>query len=214
MTIGERIKELRIKKGLTQKQLANQTGLSEISIRKYESDERRPKIETIRKISSVLDSYIGYFLSGYYNEYADELAEDFSSETPQTMQIQVEDKYGEQIRRAITMLSQNPTDPNARTYAKKVLKDIPMELGYANERDFLIKNIMINVNDLNEKGLNKVLDLTRDLIMIKSYLVDKDDQTDKTYLEPVAAHERTDIEVTDEMRKHDDDIMDNDDFWK
>lgn len=28
----------------------------------------------------------------------------------------------------------------------------------------------------------------------------------------VAAHERTDIEVTDEMKKHDDDIMDDDDF--
>lgn len=35
----------------------------------------------------------------------------------------------------------------------------------------------------------------------------------KDYLEPQAAHERTDIEVTDEMRKHDDDIMDDDDFW-
>ena len=33
------------------------------------------------------------------------------------------------------------------------------------------------------------------------------------HLEPVAAHERTDIEVTDEMRKHDDDLMDNDDLW-
>lgn len=37
---------------------------------------------------------------------------------------------------------------------------------------------------------------------------------DKPYTEPQAAHERTDIEVTDEMRKHDDDIMDNDEFWK
>lgn len=35
----------------------------------------------------------------------------------------------------------------------------------------------------------------------------------KSHLEPVAAHERTDIEVTAEMRKHDDDIMDDDDFW-
>lgn len=33
------------------------------------------------------------------------------------------------------------------------------------------------------------------------------------YLMPQAAHERTDIEVTDEMRRHDDDIMDDDDFW-
>lgn len=29
-----------------------------------------------------------------------------------------------------------------------------------------------------------------------------------------AAHERTDIEVTDEMRKHDDNIMNNPDEWK
>ena len=33
------------------------------------------------------------------------------------------------------------------------------------------------------------------------------------YLMPQAAHERTDIEVTDEMQRHDDDIMDDDDFW-
>lgn len=34
----------------------------------------------------------------------------------------------------------------------------------------------------------------------------------KSYLTVNAAHERTDIEVTDEMRKHDDDIMYNDNF--
>lgn len=35
----------------------------------------------------------------------------------------------------------------------------------------------------------------------------------KSHTEPQAAHERTDIEVTEEMRKHDDDIMDDDNFW-
>ena len=34
------------------------------------------------------------------------------------------------------------------------------------------------------------------------------------YLRIQAAHERTDIKVTDEMRKHDHDIMNNDEFWK
>lgn len=29
-----------------------------------------------------------------------------------------------------------------------------------------------------------------------------------------AAHERTDIEVTEEMKKHDNDMMMNDDLWK
>lgn len=36
----------------------------------------------------------------------------------------------------------------------------------------------------------------------------------RSYLMPEAAHERTDIKVTEEMIKHDDDIMDDDDFWK
>ena len=32
------------------------------------------------------------------------------------------------------------------------------------------------------------------------------------YLQVNAAHERTDIEVTDEMKKHDDDIMNDENF--
>lgn len=37
---------------------------------------------------------------------------------------------------------------------------------------------------------------------------------DRSYLDPVAAHERTDIEVTDEMRQYDDELMRDDDVWK
>lgn len=37
---------------------------------------------------------------------------------------------------------------------------------------------------------------------------------DRSYLEPNAAHERTDIKVTDKIREHDDALMDNDDEWK
>ena len=39
-------------------------------------------------------------------------------------------------------------------------------------------------------------------------------EPDRSYLAPVAAHERTDIEVTEEMRKHDDDIMNDDSEWE
>lgn len=37
---------------------------------------------------------------------------------------------------------------------------------------------------------------------------------ERSYLEPVAAHERTDIPITDEMKNHDDDLMNNDGIWK
>ena len=48
-TTANRIKKLRKKAGLNQSQLAQQTGISEQSISKYERGKRNPKIETIYK---------------------------------------------------------------------------------------------------------------------------------------------------------------------
>ncbi len=45
-------------------------------------------------------------------------------------------------------------------------------------------------------------------------VVELNSERDKSHLIPDAAHRRTDVEVTDEMRKHDDDLMKNDDLWK
>ena len=38
-------------------------------------------------------------------------------------------------------------------------------------------------------------------------------EEEQLHLMPDAAHDRTDINPTDEMKKHDDDLMDNDEFW-
>lgn len=54
MTIGERIKKIRLEKGLTQKQLAEKCGLFDSTIRKYESGRQNPKIETVEKIANAL----------------------------------------------------------------------------------------------------------------------------------------------------------------
>ena len=69
---------------------------------------------------------------------------------------------------------------------------------------------------LNAAGQSKALEQIKLLAKIPEYRKDNIIQqpSDKTYLEPIAAHERTDTEVTNEMRKHDDDLMDNDDLWK
>ena len=56
---------------------------------------------------------------------------------------------------------------------------------------------------LNDSNMDKVDNYTKKLLSVQK--MDND-------LEVAAAHERTDIDVTDEMRKHDDDIMDDDDF--
>ena len=55
MTIGEKIKAIRKKKGLTQKELADACGMYDSAIRRYESNRQRPKLSTLRKIADALD---------------------------------------------------------------------------------------------------------------------------------------------------------------
>ena len=52
--IGERIKEFRKWRGLTQQQLADATQISVMSIRRYESGERTPTENVINEIARVL----------------------------------------------------------------------------------------------------------------------------------------------------------------
>ncbi|MCD7777982.1 MAG: helix-turn-helix domain-containing protein [Clostridiales bacterium] len=55
MTIGEKIKEIRKQKHISQKQLAEKLGISYVMISQYETGSRNPKINTINKIAAALD---------------------------------------------------------------------------------------------------------------------------------------------------------------
>lgn len=54
MTIGEQIKYIRTRRGLSQSQLADMTGIHPVTIRKYETNKLQPKKEQIRRIADVL----------------------------------------------------------------------------------------------------------------------------------------------------------------
>lgn len=54
-TIGERIKQTRIRKGITQKELAEKLGTTPQNLAQYESGKRNPKLETIKKIAQALN---------------------------------------------------------------------------------------------------------------------------------------------------------------
>lgn len=56
MDISEQIKTLRRKSGITQKELAQRTGLSVASIQGYEQGKYKPKIEQLQKIALVLNA--------------------------------------------------------------------------------------------------------------------------------------------------------------
>lgn len=55
MSIGQRIKKLRVSSGITQKELATAVGLTESAIRNYELEIRKPKPAVLDKIADFLD---------------------------------------------------------------------------------------------------------------------------------------------------------------
>ncbi len=55
MTTGEKIKKIRLVRGMTQKELGEKVGLTDVRIRQYELNNRTPKEDLLRKIAEVLE---------------------------------------------------------------------------------------------------------------------------------------------------------------
>ena len=54
MDVGNRIKEIRKKRGLTQEQLGKLLNISQTMVAQYENNKRKPKLETLQKIATAL----------------------------------------------------------------------------------------------------------------------------------------------------------------
>lgn len=59
---GEQLKQLRVSKNLTQKQLALNVGMSERGIQNYELNSRKPTYEAIIKIADYFDVSLDYLV--------------------------------------------------------------------------------------------------------------------------------------------------------
>lgn len=157
MTIGERIKELRLKLGYSQVDFADKINVSKQTLYKYENNIvtniPSDKIEAIARLGNVSPAY----LMGW-SEIAEKL---------------------KPTKSEIESLHQN-------TYESLVVKEM---------------------KKLNQKGKVKLLDTAREMTCNPLY-------NPNYQIEVAAAHERTDIEVTEEMRQHDDALMDDDNNWE
>lgn len=72
VTIGESIKIIRKKKGITQKELSNKTGLAEATIIRYEKNKFKPNIKQIERIASALGvSPVEIMGTAYWDESMD-----------------------------------------------------------------------------------------------------------------------------------------------
>lgn len=153
---NDNLKEARLKRNLSQKEVADQIGVAKSTYSLYESGNREPSVQTIKKIADVL------------NVSADELLG--LSEQPTTIAAHFDgDEYTEEeldkIKEFAAFVKSNRKNKDKRMAQKTApapAADAPITFP-----DHLTVN---------------------------------------------AAHARNDVEATDEMQQHDEDIMDDENF--
>lgn len=142
--LSDNLKKMRKMKHLTQKDLADKVDLAEITIRKYESGERKPSIEMIEKLASALQVTPYDLLSTpdslslTNNRYINEIINSLTSLS------QSPDESIQELARTLELLIDNVTSNTLNRY------DIPKpkfnNTNYINEINKLLYHVCILVN--------------------------------------------------------------------
>lgn len=119
MDFGNKIVELRKKKGLNRDDLGNAVGTSGAMIGKYERDEMTPSVEMAKKIADALDVSLDYLVGS-----SSVLVKD----KKMAYRLELLDKISEEDRQTIlkvmdSLLKEAQTATLDKKYGKKKLKD-------------------------------------------------------------------------------------------
>ncbi|MGE6368342.1 helix-turn-helix domain-containing protein [Planococcus kocurii] len=69
MSLGSKIKKLRDREGIQQKDFAKKIGVSNVVLSRYESDERKPDYDTLQKIADYFEVTTDYLLGREEKKY-------------------------------------------------------------------------------------------------------------------------------------------------
>ncbi len=80
----QRLKELRLKKGLTQTELGEKVGVKQNTFTNWENGKREPNFETLLKLASILNTTTSYLLgeSDIYYGYGSKEFEEYMKNNP------------------------------------------------------------------------------------------------------------------------------------
>ena len=172
MNLGEKIKKYRIKKGLTQQQLAEAIGVQRAAISKYEKDSVDISVERIESIAKALDTPI-YKLVGGFGA--------LDSVLPQNMQganldgAKIDIKF---LRYMILRLAflKNTEDYNitksnvlAIAQSSELTKEATELINLIENNMSISETLMNRFNTLNKTGKEKAIDYITDLSEQEKY---------------------------------------------
>ncbi len=82
MTFGEKVKELRVKNGLSQRELGERMGgITQQTVAQYEKAIEQPKMSTVRKIAEALGVYMSDLIADWGQYSPSEYAQDIETGT-------------------------------------------------------------------------------------------------------------------------------------
>ncbi len=225
MYLGENIRYLRIKKGYSQDFIAEKLGYKSFTtIQKWESGVSEPPVKKLKELSDLLgvdmDDMNNKRLS--ISEEINSINKESDSMTFGERLIILRKENGYNTRNdfaeklGIPSTTLRNYETNLREPGHTFLKTISSMFGVS-------VDYLLCLTD--EKALKSEYKLTKnEFIHIDKYrAIDNDGKKvvdtilDREYERATlpmlkAAHERTDIEVTDEMKQHDEDIMNDENF--
>ncbi|OME69657.1 helix-turn-helix domain-containing protein [Paenibacillus peoriae] len=119
-TLGDRIKYLREKRAITQKELAKKTGLTIVQLSRYETDTRKPDPESLKSLADALET-TSDFLIGRTNMY-------HSNSASNDLKM-----HNKEFEETITLILESankwglsPTDPKFKEIFLKVIEMVAL----------------------------------------------------------------------------------------
>lgn len=165
-TVSEQLKYYRKQAKMTQKQLSEETGIAEITIRQYEAGKYQPKIENLHKISNALNVPLSFFLDDDFFDCLD-------------LPEQDEEMF---IQNKINELKTNPTLTNEekKKKSRELYSQIEIlghtHLEEVNNAEKLLEQyqeetIICDFRKLNEIGKDEALKRVAELTELSKYTV-------------------------------------------
>lgn len=154
---GIRIKEIRLQKGYTQKQLGDLCGIADSNIRKYESGKQNPKIETLQKIADALGVPLYELL------HSNEVGQ--SSGMP-VYNIDLTGYNQDEVQQALAQIQKNLSSKhsNSGTLLNKLRSNESETIADTGE-----KELLCNYRQLNDEGKKQAIIRIEELTEIPKY---------------------------------------------